>query len=172
MTDRRPPENLSLTEWAVLGVLAEAPAHPFAIARHLGADGTLGRVLTVRRPLVYRALDRLVESGLAAPVRSEPGEAGPRRTVHRVTTVGVSSLDQWLAEPVHHIRELRLAFLLKAALLQRAGRPVDQLVRLQRTALADRFAALASTTEEGDLVDRWRRHQAAGARAFLDELAG
>ena len=45
----------SLAEWAVLGLLAEEPAHPFALARQLGPGGPLGRVMTVLRPLVYRA---------------------------------------------------------------------------------------------------------------------
>ena len=36
MTGRR-----SLGEWAVLGMLAEGPSHPFALARDLGGGGPL-----------------------------------------------------------------------------------------------------------------------------------
>ena len=72
--------ELSLTEWVVLAVLVEAPIHGFAIAKELRPDTDLGRILTVHRPLVYRALDRLVAAGLAEPHHTEPGAAGPTRT--------------------------------------------------------------------------------------------
>src|SRR5262245_30857708 len=102
------PVQLSLTEHAVLGVLAERPTHGFAIARTLSPTGSVGRVLTVRRPLVYRALDRLVDIGLAQPVHSEPGEAGPQRVIHKATPNGRRRLNRWLDEPVQHIRDLRI----------------------------------------------------------------
>ncbi len=44
--------ELSLTEWVVLALLGERPAHGFALARELAAGGDLGRILTVHRPLV------------------------------------------------------------------------------------------------------------------------
>ena len=56
---------LSPTEHAVLGLLAEAPTHGFTIPKELAPGTSVGRVLTVRRPLVYRALDRLVALRLA-----------------------------------------------------------------------------------------------------------
>ncbi|HEY7824307.1 MAG TPA: PadR family transcriptional regulator, partial [Acidimicrobiia bacterium] len=64
------PESseLSVTEYAVLGILAEAPSHGFAVAKELDANTEVGRILTVRRPLVYRALDRLVDQRLAESV--------------------------------------------------------------------------------------------------------
>ena len=113
--------RLSLTEWAVLAVLAERPAHPFAVARLLGEDGELGRVLTVRRPLVYRAAERLAAAGLCRPDHTEPGEGGPERTVYRATPAGRRALAKWLAEPVTRVRDLRLEFLLKVRLTRRAG---------------------------------------------------
>ena len=54
------------------------PAHPFALSRLLGGGGPLGKVLTVRRPLVYRAVERLAHDGLIERERTEPGEAGPQ----------------------------------------------------------------------------------------------
>ena len=64
--------RLSLSEYAVLGLLAEGPSHGFAIARELSVDGSIGQVLTVRRSLAYRALDRLVSDGLARPTQARP----------------------------------------------------------------------------------------------------
>ena len=53
---QRTPRDLSLTEWIVLALVAEGPSHGFAIAKELRADSDLGRVMTVQRALVYRAL--------------------------------------------------------------------------------------------------------------------
>ncbi|MGH8947639.1 MAG: PadR family transcriptional regulator, partial [Acidimicrobiia bacterium] len=75
MTDYKP----STTEYVVLGLLTEGPTHGFAISKVLQPGTNLGRVITVRRPLVYRALDRLVDAGLAEPAHTEPGAAGPNR---------------------------------------------------------------------------------------------
>ena len=113
--------RLSLTEFAVLGVLAEGPSHGFAIARELAPAGSIGRVLTVRRSLAYRAIDRLVAEGLARPTRVEAGDAGPQRRVHRITPAGRRLLTAWLERPVRHLREMRLEFRLKLVLIERAG---------------------------------------------------
>jgi len=164
--------RLSLTEWAVLAALCERPAHPFAVARLLGGDGELGRVLTVRRPLVYRACDRLAAAGLCRADHTEPGEGGPERTVYRVTPAGRRALTEWLGEPVSHVRDLRLEFLLKVRLTVRAGRSPLPLVRAQRAALAPKVAALAGEAGEGDEVTLWRRHSARAAQAFLADLEG
>ncbi len=159
----------SLTEHAVLAVLGEGPAHGFAIARELSPDGEIGRVWTVRRPLVYRALDRLVTGGLVTPHGTEPGDAGPRRTVLRLTTRGREVLDAWLQRPVAHIRDLRVEFLLKLAFLRRGGRPTRRLVETQRVTLAATLAALRGEAGD-DEIGAWRRHNAAAVAGFLDEL--
>ena len=85
--------QLSLNEMVVAALLVEGDAHGFALAKELAPDSDLGRILTVRRPLVYRALDRVVAAGLAEHLQSEPGDSGPTRTVHTTTTVGRRSAD-------------------------------------------------------------------------------
>ena len=162
--------ELSLTEHAVLGVLAEGPTHGFAIARRLSSEGDLGKVFTVRRPLVYRALTRLVEANLAETLHVEPGDAGPNRTVHRITRQGRGRLRRWLDQPVDHVRDLRLELMLKLALLARAGRPAGDLVKRQREVLRPTLAALEAAASE-EPVEMWRRHIARAADAYLAELA-
>jgi PadR family transcriptional regulator AphA len=161
--------RVSLTEYAVLGVLAEQPSHGFALSKQLGPDGPVGRVLTVRRPLVYRALDRLVTAGLAAPQHTERGRAGPQRVIHRATGRGHRELGRWLQEPVEHVRDLRIDFLLKLTLLDRGGASPLPLVMAQQRALTATFAAIADT-RPADHVELWRRHNVAAAAAYLAEL--
>src|SRR6056297_987820 len=162
--------DLSLTEWTVLALLAEAPAHGFGIAKELRPGADLGRIITVHRPLVYRALDRLVAAGLAEPHITEPGDAGPNRTVHRVTDPGDTAVTHWLDQPVAHVRDLRIEFLAKLRLNQRRSRDAHRLVIAQQAALADTFAQLTGDAPI-DVVDMWRRASATAAREFLEHLA-
>jgi PadR family transcriptional regulator AphA len=164
--------DLSLNEWVVLALLAERPAHGFAVARELAPGSDLGRVLTVHRPLVYRALDRVVSAGYAEPGPVEPGDAGPNRTVHRLTRRGRPRVRWWLDQPVAHIRELRMEFLVKVRLLERAGRDPTTLVLEQYAALQGPLNHLVGAEPTTDVVDLWRHHTARAARQFLADLAG
>jgi DNA-binding PadR family transcriptional regulator len=161
----------SLTEYAVLGLLAQGSTHGFAISKALQPETEVGRVITVRRPLVYRALDRLVDAGLAEPRHTEPGTAGPNRVIHRITRAGRSRLDSWLASPVGHVRDMRIEFQLKLALIQRLGRSPLELVVLQRQALEPTLAALDVPAQGSvDHLELWRRHNAAAATSYLESL--
>jgi len=163
--------QLSQTEYVVLGLLAEGPTHGFAIAKHLEADGPVGQILTVRQPLVYRALSRLVEARLAEAMAVEPGDAGPRRVIHRVTSSGRRQLADWLSRPVEHVRDLRIEFLLKLVLLNRSGTSPLALVEKQRAVLRETLTALESLSgETTDPVDLWRKHNAAAAATYLIDL--
>lgn len=165
-----PPHDLSVTEYAVLGLLAESPSHGFAIAKELEPDGEVGRVFTVRRPLVYRALDRIVGIGYAEPVTTEKG-GGPTRVIHRITPSGRRRLSRWLTIPVDHVRDLRLEFLLKLVLLTRSDRSPLQLIRAQRSALDPTLTALDEPrAPQDDHVELWRQHNAAAAAAYLEDL--
>ena len=53
-------DELTAGEWAVLALLAEGPTHGFVIVRAMEFEGEVGRVWSVRRPLVYRAVDTLI----------------------------------------------------------------------------------------------------------------
>ena len=165
------PSRLSTTEFAVLGLMAEAPTHGFAVSKQLSPHGELGRVFTVQRPLVYRALDRLVDLGLMEPVKTEPGDAGPQRVVHRVTPIGLKRLEEWLEEPVEHVRDIRIGFLLRLTLLQRSGQSPLALIRAQRAALGATLAALeAAAGDTTDPVELWRRHNGAATGSYLEQL--
>jgi DNA-binding PadR family transcriptional regulator len=160
-----PQRARSLTEWVVLGLVAEAPSHGFALARLLARGGEVGRVWAATRPLTYRAIDHLASEGMIAPVRTEPG-AGPPRTVHRVTPAGRRALDRWLAQPVAHPREVRAELLVKLLLLERADRPTAALLQAQR----ERFAEALDPARHppvDDSVSRWRAEQAAAIDRFL-----
>jgi len=163
--------QLSITEHAVLGILSEGPSHGFAISKELGPGGPVGRILTVRRSLTYRALDRLVDLELAEPIHREPGDSGPQRIIHWITPVGRRHLNKWLGQPVEHIRDMRIEFQLKLCFLSRSGKSSLDLIRKQRSALDPTLSALEGTADPPvDHLELWRQHNAAAAAAYLDHL--
>lgn len=162
--------QLGLAEWTVLALLAERPAHGFAIAALTAPDGELGRVWQLPRPVVYRALGRLVEVGLAERTATESGP-GPQRTVHAATASGRAAVRDWLHAPVAHVRDLRSHLLVKLVLLDRRGEERTGLALRQLAVLAP-IADGLRRAPAGDLLPAWRRATASAALDFLDELAG
>ena len=168
------PASMSLTDWVVLGLVAEAPRHGFAAARELAADAALGQVWTVPRPLVYRAIDHLRDEGLVEPVRTEAGAKGPHRTVYRVTRRGRSRLTRWLDQPVAHPRDVRSELLVKFMLLARRDRPLAGLARRQ----LDQFAPMTDGLDRGArdavgaerVVARWRVESIGAIRRTLEAI--
>ena len=78
---------MALAEWTVLVLLSQRPAHGFAVAQLTAPDGELGRIWRIPRPVVYRAIGRLLDAGLITPESVEPG-LGPQRTIYTVTARG------------------------------------------------------------------------------------
>ncbi len=164
--DRRPA--LTLNDLVVLAVVAEEPVHGFALSRELAPGSDLGRIITLRRPQVYRAIDRLAAAGLIEPLAVEPGDAGPQRTVFAIAGPGRQPLEDWLARPVEHVRHLRVEFLVKLRLLERLGRSPRELLAAQRAALGPTLDRLVATSSaDDDVVDRWRATTALAAARFL-----
>ena len=159
---------LSLGEHAVLALLAEESRHGWAIVRELAADGELGRIWTLSRPLAYRAMDTLTARRFVRATGTEPGR-GPRRTMLTATAAGRRETDRWLGAPVEHLRDVRTELLLKLVLCRRIGRDVRPLLRGQQRAFREIFAALEQSTEspDADLVDIWRHESAESIRRFL-----
>ena len=165
--------ELSLPEYTVLAVLAQQPAHGFAVAQLTARGGQLGRVWQSPRPVIYRAIGRLLNARLLAARGVEPG-LGPRRTIYTVTDEGRQSAQRWLSTPVAHVRDVRSVFLLKLAVLDRAGTDPRDLVRRQREMLEPIARAIADRDQPDSGFDAvllaWRRASAMAALEFLDVI--
>lgn len=164
---------MALPEWTVLVLLSQRPAHGFAVSQLTAADGELGRIWRIPRPVIYRAIGRLLEAGLIAPESVEPG-LGPQRTIYTVTAQGRQEAENWLSTPVDHVRDMRSHLLLKLALLHRAGGDPADLLKRQRAVLDPIARAMAAQQADLDAFDAillaWRRATAAAALGFLDEI--
>lgn len=171
---RRRPEELSVGEWAVLGLLAEAPGHGFALARALAPDGEVGRVWSLRRPLVYRTIDVLRRRGLVAPIGTEDSDAGPQRVMVEATATGVRRLEAWLAQPIEHVRDTRAQLMLKLLFLDRRGDDPRRLLEAQRLTFEEIAIELRADLEGQEGFTRtllaWRLESTSGALRFVEGL--
>ena len=169
--------QLSLAEWAVLGLVASGPSHAFAIVKALKVTGELGRIWSVPTPVVYRAVNNLRDLGLISAVGEERSDAGPPRTVLTITPSGRRQLKSWLRTPVVHMRDVRSVLLMKLALLAQLGESAQPLVSAQLEAFEPLVEALerqAAHVQSGAFdatLVRWRLESARAVRRFLSALA-
>jgi DNA-binding PadR family transcriptional regulator len=166
--------ELPLTEHVVLALIAEGTTHGWAVAKLLEPEGEVGRVWTVRRALVYRAVALLLDAALVEEAGEEPSERGPRRTLLRTTDLGGRAAAAWLRAPVAHVRDLRTELLVKLLLAGRAGVDVTELVRDQRALLVPQAKELERRLRAAEGFDEvllgWRVEATAAALRFLDRL--
>jgi DNA-binding PadR family transcriptional regulator len=165
---------MSLTDWVVLGLIAEEPRHGFAAARELAPAAPVGQVWTVRRPLVYRAIEYLAHDGLIEASRTEPGAQGPHRTVYRTTRAGRAQLARWLGAPVDHPRDVRSELIVKFVLRVRRGEALTPLAQRQLelfAPVADGLARAARQAAGADrVVARWRLESVRAITRTLDAV--
>jgi len=170
-TDPELPPPL-LGEWASLGILCTSPMHGWAVSVRLRPDGDVGRIWHLSRPLTYRSLDQLTRRGWIRPVGHDPGDAGPNRTILDATPSGRARLQQWVGEPVHHLRDLRSELLLKLVFADLHGIEIAALLEAQREIVDQHAAAIAAqATADDDVVTLWRLETARAARRFIDRVA-
>jgi PadR family transcriptional regulator AphA len=163
----------ALPEWTVLALLREQPRHGFAIAALTARDGAVGRIWQLPRPVVYRALGRLEAEKLVVATAVESGP-GPKRTVYAATDHGRASVDEWLREPIRHVRDIRSHLLMKLALLDRRGLDPGELLRRQRSVLEPIVHALGAERDRlhgfDAVVLTWRYCTASAALEFVSQI--
>jgi PadR family transcriptional regulator AphA len=164
--------HLLIGEWACLGIIYPAPTHGFAIAARLKPTADIGRIWSLSRPLTYRSLDQLAARNYIRPVGTEPGTAGPNRTVLAPTRAGRAQFRRWLHTPVEHLRDIRSELLLKLVLAEECGIDITDMLTAQRDDVRRLADALSShrEPEPHDVVTLWRREVAHASLRFLDQI--
>ncbi len=163
----RPPVRLALAEHACLAAAHQGTRHGWAIGTLLAADGELGRIWSLSRPLTYRAIDSLVERRLLTRRGTQAGQ-GRERTILHVTAAGAGAVESWLDTPVEHLRDVRTELLLKLAFRQRSGLDVAPLLNAQQELFSSTIDELTTAGPHDDLVRLWRRESARAVRRFID----
>jgi DNA-binding PadR family transcriptional regulator len=172
----RARQDVTVGEWAVLALLSEEPTHGFALARAIAPDGEVGQVWSVRRPLVYRALENLTAMELVRPKGVVASRTGPRRTVLEATPAGKRAITRWLDEPVDHVRDARSLLMLKLLFLSRREADPEPLLLAQRKRFANVAEGLGAAAEDAAGFERalavWRLESTTAALRFVDTMLG
>jgi DNA-binding PadR family transcriptional regulator len=169
-------EKLSLAEWLVLCLVREDPTYGQVLVGLLARDGPLGRVWSVPKAVVYRALPRLEALGLIRTVGEQRTHLGPVRSLFEVTPAGGAAALAWLSTPVEHARDVRSELMIKLALLDRSGIDSRDLLQAQRARLLPVAAALEdrlrTTTGFEHTLVLWRHEAMTATLRFLEALSG
>lgn len=157
-----------LAREVVLALVVAEPRHGWALQRELSPEGRIGRAWSLSRQLTYRALDAIVEDGLAR--RSSPHDGGGAdRVTVTATAPGRRHSRDWLDEPVAHLRDVRTELLVKLMLREQAGLDTAAFLARQRTVFDPLIERLRENEDTG-VVATWRRENADAVRRFLDSL--
>jgi PadR family transcriptional regulator AphA len=152
--------ELSVLDQIVLAIIGEKPQHGFAVSKELERDPSLSAVIRIRRPLVYRSINCLLDAKLLRETKVEPGDQGSQRVVYTVTASGKLASTKWLNEVVEHPRDARIELLAKFVLRSRRNLKNQQLAKRQKKLFerqATKLQALAnSATDDVRLVSLWR----------------
>jgi len=109
----RHAERLLPAAYALLGLLADGPAHGYDLHRAFAAGAPLADVYRLEINQLYALLKQLDELRLVEQTGFVPAGNTPPRRYFSITPAGLVELNRWLREPVPHTREVRLEFLVK-----------------------------------------------------------
>ena len=160
--------TLSLADQVCLALVVEGVSYGWALGTLLAPEGELGRIWSLARPVVYRAIDELVDDSLVTRRIYKTGH-GRDRGLLAPTARGRRTSRRWLDAPVEHIRDVRAELLMKLTLRERAGLETRTLLTAQQESFRPTIDALSSSGEGDGLVELWRSENAQAVRRFLDE---
>ncbi len=162
-------------EYALLGLLADRPAHGYELHKKLKDLSALGRIWFVKQANLYAMLDKLEARGLVASRQVEAG-AHPPRKEYTLTPAGEDALRSWLGEPVSRPREMRQEFLLRLYFALQSGPQAArglianqrQVLQRWKTEIQQTIAELPSEEAFQALVLGYRLRQLQAALDWLD----
>jgi PadR family transcriptional regulator AphA len=165
-------ENIAKTlQPALLGYLIENPKHAYQLNREFNQG--LGQVWRLGQSLLYTQLKHLASNGLLeVEIITQPSR--PARKVYHLTAKGKETFIKWLHQPVEHLRNIRLEFLVRLYFFRRLGTPgLEDMVNQQKAVLQTQINALARSAQETEdiywrMVYEFRRGQTASVIAWLD----
>jgi DNA-binding PadR family transcriptional regulator len=142
--------SVSLT---LLGLLEREPSHGYDLKRDY--DAYFGGSKSLSFGQVYATLARLARDGKVLAGEVEPG-VGPNRKRYRITDVGKSEVEAWLAEAVEvepHLQTVQTVLFVKVVLSLMLRRPAEEYLDTQRAAHLQRMRELTALKQRGSLVD-------------------
>ncbi|HLU08636.1 MAG TPA: PadR family transcriptional regulator [Oceanobacillus sp.] len=137
--------NRSPLALAVLGLLYEAPMHPYRMQQLIKERGKDKVINVQRRASLYQTISQLEKAGLITVKETVQDENRPERTIYALTDRGQQTIEQWLRDmlstPTAEFPEFPAAISFLPLLT-----PDDALRQLEKreTALAEMLTTLDS----------------------------
>lgn len=137
--------NRSPLALAVLGLLYEAPMHPYRMQQLIKERGKDKVINVQRRASLYQTISQLEKAGLIRVKETVQDENRPERTIYTLTDRGQQTIEQWLRDmlstPTAEFPEFPAAISFLPLLT-----PDDALRQLEKreTALAEMLTTLDS----------------------------
>jgi DNA-binding PadR family transcriptional regulator len=141
---------LSPTSFIVLGLLKQSPGTPYDLKNRVAA--TIGNFWSVQHAQLYTETARLASEGLLDEQRESEGR---RRKTYSITDAGRAALDEWLAQSVRELAELRDLALLKVFFGANAQMIAADQLDAHRAKLAE-YEALRDSMREVDIPEGLR----------------
>ncbi len=166
-----PMQKQPLTfELGLLGFVAQAPVHGYAIYQRVQATEALGLAWGLKQNQLYAELIRLEEEGYLSSHIEEQTNRPPRK-IFQLTPQGRACYQTWANNPVMSGRDFQREFPIKLYFAQQAGREVAQrLIAAQQGVCRDWLAALP-VRDEHDLIHEFRHNQIETMLAWLETCA-
>jgi PadR family transcriptional regulator AphA len=161
-------QDAQLARDVVLALVVQEPRHGWAIHDELAPTGQIGRAWTLSRQLVYRAIDTLEADGFVKRAKPKDGGGGDK-VIISPTAKGKAHAQQWLEEPVAHLRDVRTELVVKIMLRERAGLSLLKFIEIQRETFIPLIQAIENSPADTP-VDMWRRESASAVKRYLTRL--
>ncbi len=165
-------------EPAILGFLLERPIHGYDLYKQV--NDRLGVAWRIGLSQLYAILKTYETRGwIRSTVRSQGSR--PSQKVVELTPAGRRAFAQWLRQPAHGLRELRVDFFLRLYFARSAGfRSTERLVDTQIAACqrelemlkAQQAAAAKKRDDLGQLALSFRTHQLIAIIRWLNRHRG
>jgi PadR family transcriptional regulator AphA len=150
--------RLSLTEYAVLGLLAHARDAASGYDLMKAAQRSVGYIWSPSKSQLYAVVGRLVEHGLATR-RDVPQDDRPDKSLYRITARGRRAMREWLEDEQLEADVERQPFLLKLFFARHGD--TDATIRqleAYRDSAAERLATYREVERHIVEHDRLERH--------------
>jgi len=165
--------ELKPIQYAILGLLREAPSHGYDLQRSFAEESDLGAVVHIEQASLYGTLKDLATRGLIAGEETREG-ARPPRTRYSLTRAGHQAFEEWAGTPVERLRQVRLDFLLKVYFARQDGTERVRLLVDAQIAACHRYLSSlesrASALAPESFAYLFNESRSSAARATLEWL--
>lgn len=116
VTSQAGKRSRNSAEFPLLATLLAGPQHGYEMCRTLGES--LDSTWRLGKSQIYALLAKMERKGLVSHHRVGQ-ENLPAKNIFSLTPKGRRIVEDWLQEPVHHIRDIRLEFIAKLWFLRK-----------------------------------------------------